>query len=164
MRKKWLLWVRFYIELKQTVLNSWYVKTVGVRRGKNGHCPSVETGNKHQNFLENSTSAAQFRLIDVFLAMTVYFRYDTCTAQPDSLFWCQTVMSLPFIHVLCLQRQVTKFESGFFTVGLCATNLLKHWDSECWLRQAGTPENGGIAPSPFKRGKRGRDVFFVTVS
>jgi len=41
MRKEWLLWlwVFFYTELKQTVLNSWYVKTMGVRRG-------VKTGAK----------------------------------------------------------------------------------------------------------------------
>ena len=39
MRKEWLLWlwVCFYTELKQTVLNSWYVKAMGVHRG-------VETG------------------------------------------------------------------------------------------------------------------------
>jgi len=34
MRKEWLLWVRFYTELKQTVLNSWYVKAMLVRRGE----------------------------------------------------------------------------------------------------------------------------------
>jgi len=28
-----ILWVRFYTERKQTVLDAWYVKTVGVRRG-----------------------------------------------------------------------------------------------------------------------------------
>jgi len=35
MRKERLLWlwVCFYTELKQTVLNSWYVKTMGVLRG-----------------------------------------------------------------------------------------------------------------------------------
>jgi len=35
MRKEWLLWlwVCFYTELKQIVLNLWYVKTMGVRRG-----------------------------------------------------------------------------------------------------------------------------------
>jgi len=32
----------------------------------------LEIGTKNQNFLENLTSAAQFRLIDIFLAMTVY--------------------------------------------------------------------------------------------
>jgi len=32
MLKEWLLWVRFCTELKQTVLNSWYVKAMGVRR------------------------------------------------------------------------------------------------------------------------------------
>jgi len=135
------------------------VKTVGVRRGKNGHCPSVETGNKHQNFLENSTSAAQFRLIDVFLAMTVYFRYDTCTAQPDSLFWCQTVMSLPFIHVLCLQRQVTKFESGFFTVGLVQQifSSIETVSADC-VKQ-GRRRTGALPPH-LSKGGNGAEMSF----
>ena len=29
------LWVCFYTELKQTVLNPWYVKTMGVKTGAN---------------------------------------------------------------------------------------------------------------------------------
>jgi len=41
---------------------SWRVKT--------GICPSLEIGTKNQNFLENLKSTAQFRLIDLFLAMT----------------------------------------------------------------------------------------------
>jgi len=37
-----------------------------------GICPSqLEVGNKNQSFTENLTSAAQFRLIDLFIAMTV---------------------------------------------------------------------------------------------
>jgi len=32
MRREWL-WVCFYTERKQTVLNSWYVKAMGVRSG-----------------------------------------------------------------------------------------------------------------------------------
>jgi len=41
--------------------------------GQNGHLSSqLEIGTKNQNFLENVTSAAQFRLIDLFIAMTVY--------------------------------------------------------------------------------------------
>jgi len=32
----------------------------------------MESGTKNQDFLENLTSAAQFRLIDLFLAVTVY--------------------------------------------------------------------------------------------
>jgi len=63
--------LRFYTKLKQPVLNSWYVKTMGVRRGQNGHFP-LETGTKNQNFLENLTSAGQFWLIYLFFAMTVY--------------------------------------------------------------------------------------------
>jgi len=45
---------------------------MGVRRGKNGHLYPLEIGTKNQNFLDNLTSAAQFRLIDLFLAMTRY--------------------------------------------------------------------------------------------
>jgi len=47
MRKEWLLCVRVNTELKQTVLNPWYVKTIGI-------CPSLEIATKNQNFLENS--------------------------------------------------------------------------------------------------------------
>jgi len=46
MRKEWLLCVRVNTELKQTVLNSWYVKTIGI-------CPSLEIATKNQSFLEN---------------------------------------------------------------------------------------------------------------
>jgi len=34
----------------------------------------LEIGPKNQHFLENMKSAAQFRLLDVILAITVYFR------------------------------------------------------------------------------------------
>jgi len=64
--------VCFYTELNQTVLNSWFVKAMGVSRRGNGYFPPWKIGAKNQNFLENLTSAAQFRLIDLFLAMTVY--------------------------------------------------------------------------------------------
>jgi len=57
--------VRFYTELKQTVLNLWYVKTMSI-------CPPLEIATKTQVFLENLMSLVEFRLIDLFLAMTVY--------------------------------------------------------------------------------------------
>jgi len=63
MRKEWLLLVRFYTELEQTVLKWWYSKTMGI-------FPSLEIATKNQNFLENLTSVVQFRLIDLFLAIT----------------------------------------------------------------------------------------------
>jgi len=73
MRNEWLLWVRLCTELKKTVVNSWYVKTMGIRKVvETGIFSSLEIGTKNQHFLENLTSAAQFRLIDLFLAMTVY--------------------------------------------------------------------------------------------
>jgi len=58
--------VRSYTELKQTVLNS-YIKTTGIRREGNGHLTPLEIGTTNQNFIENLTSAAQFRLFDLFL-------------------------------------------------------------------------------------------------
>jgi len=40
MRKRITNLVRFYTELKQTVLNLWYVKTMGIRsEGETGICP-----------------------------------------------------------------------------------------------------------------------------
>ena len=39
---------------------------------KMGVCPSLGIGTKNLNFLENLTSAVQFRLIHSFLAMAVY--------------------------------------------------------------------------------------------
>jgi len=45
---------------------------MGVRRGGNEHSLPLDIGTKKQNFLENLTSAAQFQLIDLLLAMTVY--------------------------------------------------------------------------------------------
>jgi len=45
----------------------------GRPQGGMGICLSQpEFGTKNQNFLENLMSAAQFRLIDLFIAMTVY--------------------------------------------------------------------------------------------
>jgi len=53
MQKEWLLWLRFCTELKQTVLNSWYVKTMGM-------CPFLEIATKNQNLrkLEDSSSVS----------------------------------------------------------------------------------------------------------
>jgi len=44
---------------------------MAVRRGEMGIYP-LEIEAKNQNFLEKLTSAAQFRLIDLFIAMTAY--------------------------------------------------------------------------------------------
>jgi len=83
--KRITLWVRFCTELKQTVLNSWYIKTMGVCRvAKTGIFSSLEIGTKNQNFLENMTSAAQFRLIYIFILQWLFIsRYNksNCTMQ-----------------------------------------------------------------------------------
>jgi len=74
-------WVRFYTELKQTVLISWYVKP-WASAGGTGICPSLQIETKNKHFLENLTSA--------FIC-----RYGIHTAQePGSLFWCHAVVSL----------------------------------------------------------------------
>jgi len=91
-----------HTELKQTVLNSWYTKTMGVSRGiKTVICPSLEIGTKNRNLLENLTSAAQLQLDDLFLAMTVWHDNSHCTTaqEPGSLFWCHAVVSLQFTRV-----------------------------------------------------------------
>jgi len=41
--------------------------------GKTGIFYPLEIGFKNQKFLENLTSAVYLRLIDLFLAMTIYF-------------------------------------------------------------------------------------------
>jgi len=51
--------------------------------GKTGICMPLEIWTKHQNFPENLTSAAQYPLIDLFLAMTLYLPlwHSHCTRQ-----------------------------------------------------------------------------------
>jgi len=56
--KRMAIIVRFYIELKKTVLNSLYVKTMDVRRRSKRAFSPLEIGTKNQNFLEYLTSTA----------------------------------------------------------------------------------------------------------
>ena len=76
------------MEYKQRVLQSWYVKTMGI-------CLSLEIASKNQTFLENLTSVAQFR--QQFIS-----RNDTHTAQEPAPLWCHTLMSLQLTHVRSL--------------------------------------------------------------
>jgi len=46
---------------------------MGACRGKTDICTPLEIETNNQNFPENLTSAAQFRLIDLFLVMKLYF-------------------------------------------------------------------------------------------
>ena len=74
---------------------------MGVRRGgQNGHLHPLEIGPKNQNFLENMKSAAQFRLFDLILAMTVSLpvRRAHCT-RASSRSWCHAVVILQFTCV-----------------------------------------------------------------
>ena len=80
---------------------------------KTGIYPSLEIGTKNINFLENLTSADQFRLIDLFLAITVYLpvRHSHCArARFTVLVWCSAELSDEFRggraqgphHFICL--------------------------------------------------------------
>jgi len=51
--------VLFFTEHKQTIWNSWCVKTMVARREERAF-PLSGNGTKNQYFLENLTSAAQF--------------------------------------------------------------------------------------------------------
>jgi len=79
--KRMTLRVRFYTELlskqfwtRGGMSNAW------ASAGETGISP-LEIVTKNKFFLENLTSAAQFRLIDFFIAMTVYLPpwYSQCT-------------------------------------------------------------------------------------
>jgi len=91
---------------------------MGVRRGiKTGICLTLEIGSKNQYFLENLTSAAQFRLIDLFLAMKVYLsvRHAHCRkAMFTVLVSCSGKIAVHSCPLLCQQGQVAKFASGLF--------------------------------------------------
>ena len=101
---------------------------------KTGICPSqLEIGTKNQNFLENLTSAAQLRLIDLFIALTVYFPISSshCTRiRFIVLVSCSGELAVHSFPLLFLQRQAGKLAIGCFYCWslLCnnnmATNLL----------------------------------------
>jgi len=95
---------------------------------KIGISPPLEIGTKDQNFFENLELAANFGVIHLIIALTVYLSvYDTDhhTAQePSSLFWCHAMMRLQFTRALsfaCRSRLRTLL-ADCSTVGLyCAT-------------------------------------------
>jgi len=99
---------------------------------QNGHLPPLEIETKDQNFFENMKLAANFRVIHLIIAMTVYLSvYDTDnhTAQePDSLFWCHAMMRLQFARTLSFacRRTLRTLLADCSTVGLyCATITLQ---------------------------------------
>jgi len=60
-------------------------------------------------------------LIDLILAITVFCRYETHTAQaPASQLWCHAVMSLQFTHVpsFACRNGLRKSRADCYTVGL----------------------------------------------
>jgi len=84
---------------------------------KTGICPSLEIETNNQNFLENLASAAQFRLIDLILAMAVYLPvwHSRCTkARFSVLVSCDDELVVHSCPLLCLQGQVAKLASGLF--------------------------------------------------
>jgi len=83
----------------QAVLNSWYVKTTGVRRGsKRAFSTPWKLGLRTKIFCK---SWSQQLNSDWFVLQWQFIsRYDTHTAQePGSLFWCHAVVSSQFTHV-----------------------------------------------------------------
>jgi len=74
MWKEWLLWVCFYTEVKLRILNSWYIKTIGVRRG-------VKTGANPGERLRRSTHPKTNEL--TLFTMIVYNSENSiCTTRP----------------------------------------------------------------------------------
>ena len=100
--KRMTIVVLFCTEIKQTILNSLYSKseTWAAAGGERAFAP-LEIGTKNQNFIENLTSAAQFRLIDLIISMTVYLPFFSAhiALDPGSLFWCHAVMSLQVAYL-----------------------------------------------------------------
>jgi len=71
----------------------------------------LKIGPKNQTFLANMKSAAQFRLIDLILAMTVYLpvRHSHCT-RASSRSWCHSELAVHLCPLVC----GAKLGSGFF--------------------------------------------------
>jgi len=79
----------------------------------------LEIGSKNQKILENLKPASRFRIIDFILAITLYLRCGTHTAQkPASLFWCDSRIfkdarrysrTRPFSRI----KDITSFDSKF---------------------------------------------------
>jgi len=88
--------------------------------GETGICPPLEIGPRN-NFLENVKSAAQFRLIDLILAMTVHLpvRHSHCTrASFTVLVSCSRELAVHF----CLVHGMAELGNGFF----CCWSLLRN--------------------------------------
>ena len=97
-----------------------------------GICPSLEIATKNQNYLESLTSAAQFRLIDLFLAMTVYLPvwHSHCTRARFTVVMSYSgELVVHSCQFLCLQGdvrvarlvflgQISEFWPGFKVVDL----------------------------------------------
>jgi len=65
---------------------------MGVRRGgKTGFCPPLEIGSENQKMLQNLKSSSRFRLIDLILAITLYFTGMALTLHKSQLH-CSGVM------------------------------------------------------------------------
>jgi len=85
------LWVCFYTELKQTVLNSWYVKAMGVRKG-------VKTGANPGGAIE---AIAPPKTYEVTLFTMIV--YNTENSIRNTRLFC---------HPLFCHRSVVKYTSS----------------------------------------------------
>ena len=148
MRKEWLLWVRFYTELKQTVLNSWYVKTTGVHRGiKTGIWPWLEIETKNQNFLENDVSSSIpinwfISYNDRLFAGTTLTLHKNQVYCPGVMQWwvCRSLMSAPLPAEAGWQ---TCQRSVFLMVYIRGYQTLPgHAPLQHFIRWACTPNHG----------------------
>ena len=87
---------------------------MGVRMEETGIC-SPGHWSKNQKFLENLRLAAQFRLIHLIVAMTVYmpvWHWHCTRPRFTVLVSCNDEIAVGTCPLLCLQKQVVKLASG----------------------------------------------------
>jgi len=97
--------------------------------GKTGICIPLEIGIRNQNFPKNLTSVAQFQLIDLFLAVTLYLQlwHSHCTRQQGN---CNTPGNFKSFFRCKVQQQVTIISSPKI-VQHHVTIILPHENISC---------------------------------
>jgi len=141
-----------------------------------GICPSLEIATKNQNYLESLTSAAQFRLIDLFLAMTVYLPvwHSHCTRARFTVVMSYSgELVVHSCQFLCLQGdvrvarlvflgQISEFWPGFKVVDLknfiWPFGLISSWLA---LRNSFWPFGYFLAFSPEKISSEGKYYYSI---
>jgi len=120
--------------------------------------PLLRIGTKNQNFLENLTSAAQFQLIDIFLAMTVYYPVRQLTlhyaGHLREIFPGGTNRGIKSLDGARGKKQV--WRPHVWTWGLSEANVLywKKYMPHCWdLLALGAPRSHSAPRYCFGVGK-----------